>query len=194
MGIFNSKLKFILIFVGWLLVGMTGARAEGIMVKNAGIVLLNAYCPIYFNRLGLTDKTGFISKQAQQRAGKYLQYLVTGLPETEDAFLPLNKVLTGLPLDAEIDQAFDMSEEEIQFAHGLLMAAVGYWPEIGDPSISGFQGNWLQRDGLLEEKNDYWQLTVEKRAYDILLNHAPFAFSIIKFPWMLKPLHVIWQY
>jgi hypothetical protein len=30
------------------------------------------------------------------------------------------------------------------------------------------RGNFLVRDGLLSEEQDKWELTVEKRAYDIL--------------------------
>lgn len=71
---------------------------------------------------------------------------------------------------------------------------ISYWPAIGNTSVNGFRGNWLVRDGLLTELEDKWELTVEKRAYDVLIHQSPFSFSIIKLPWMEKPLHVTWPY
>ena len=50
------------------------------------------------------------------------------------------------------------------------------------------------RNANLVEKNDFWELTVEKRAYDLLIHKSPFSFAIIKYPWMEKPLHVVWAY
>jgi hypothetical protein len=32
---------------------------------------------------------------------------------------------------------------------------------------------WLVRDGILQEFEAHWELTVDKRAYDILINQAP---------------------
>lgn len=50
------------------------------------------------------------------------------------------------------------------------------------------------RNGLLNETANRWTLTVEKKAYDLLIQKSPFSFSIIKFPWMEKPLHIDWPY
>jgi hypothetical protein len=85
-------------------------------------------------------------------------------------------------------------EEHAELINGMIKAIIGYWPAIGTSSIEGFRGNWLVRDGLLTEFDDRWELAVEKRAYDVLLNKSPFTFSVIKHPWMDKPVHVSWPY
>lgn len=167
---------------------------EGIAVRNAGIVLLNTYIPILFDRLKLLDNNQFINNEAQINGVQYLQYVVTGMKQTEETYLPLNKVLCGLPLTDAVPDAIEIAAENEQLINGLIQAAVSHWPEIGECSIDGFRGNWLVRDGILTELEDKWELTVEKRAYDILINRSPFAFSIIKYHWMKKPLHVIWPY
>ncbi|MDP5199823.1 contractile injection system tape measure protein [Flavobacterium sp. DG2-3] len=166
----------------------------GIPVRNAGIVLLNDYIAMLFERLQLTSENKFISNEHQVRAVQYLQYVITGMQETEEIYLPLNKVLCGLPLTDTVPDFVEITDSEKQLINGLIQAAISHWPEIGDCSVDGFRGNWLVRDGILVEHEDKWELTVDKRAYDILINRSPFAFSIMKYHWIDKPLHVIWPY
>ncbi|WP_264563992.1 contractile injection system tape measure protein [Flavobacterium sp. N3904] len=167
---------------------------EGIAVRNAGIVILNSYIVMLFERLKLVLNNQFSSTENQINAVHYLQYVITGLSKTEETFLPLNKVLCGLPLTHAVPDGIEISNDNKQLIDGLIKAAISYWSAIGDCSIDGFRGNWLVRDGILVELADKWELTVDKRAYDVLINKSPFAFSIIKYPWMDKPLHVIWPY
>lgn len=167
---------------------------QGIAVRNAGIVLLNTYIPILLERLKLIDNNQFINNEAQINAVQYLQYVVTGMTQTEETYLPLNKILSGLTLTDAVPDTIEIATENEHLINSLIEAAISHWPEIGDCSVNGFRGNWLVRDGILVETEDKWELTVEKRAYDILINKSPFAFSIIKYHWMKKPLHVIWPY
>ncbi|MGH2664788.1 contractile injection system tape measure protein [Flavobacterium sp.] len=166
----------------------------GIPVRNAGIVLLNNYVVMLFERLGLAKDNEFTTIEAQINAVQYLQYVVTGLNETEETYLPLNKVLCGLPLTHTIPDEIEISHENEVLINGLITAAISYWTAIGECTVNGFRGNWLVRDGTLFELEDRWELTVDKRPYDLLINNSPFAFSIIKYPWMDKPLHVNWPY
>lgn len=165
-----------------------------IQVKNAGIVIINNYVEMLINRLGLLHENQFKDTDAQLKATQYLQYVVTGLTTTEEVFLPLNKVLCGLSIATPVMECIDISDSEKNLINGLISAVISYWSVIGETSIDGFRGNWLVRDGLLQEKEDRWELTVEKRAYDVLINQSPFSFSIIKYPWMYKPLYVSWPY
>lgn len=166
----------------------------GIVVRNAGIVILNNYFVMLFERLDLLREKKFTSPENQSKAVQFLQYLVTGLSNTEEIDLPLNKVLCGLPLTSTIPDTIDITAENQVLINSLLQAAISYWSVIGDSSLDGFRGNWLVRNGILTESTDKWELTVDKRAYDILIYKSPFSFSIIKFPWMEKPLHVTWPY
>lgn len=167
---------------------------EGIAVRNAGIVILNSYVVMLFERLKLVHENKFTSIENQINAVQYLQYVVTGLTKTEEHYLPLNKVLCGLSLMHTIPDEIEISPENKQLINGLIQAAISFWSDIGDCSVDGFRGNWLVRDGILTELEERWELTVDKRAYDVLINRSPFAFSIMKYPWMEKPLHVNWAY
>ena len=167
---------------------------EAIPVNNAGLVLLNTYIPLLFERLVLTTNGRFAATTMQEDAVHYLQYLATGLNGTEEILLPLNKVLCGLPLAYPVPYELNMQVEHIELIDGLIGAAIGHWGAIGDSSVDGFRGNWLVRGGLLTEQTDKWELAVEKRAYDLLLYQSPYSFTIINYPWMNKPLYVSWPY
>lgn len=168
--------------------------SSGITVHNAGMVIMNTYITMLFGRLGLVENNTFTSSEGQIDAVHYLQYLITGLAQTEESLLVLNKVLCGIPIATPIKEGIEISEDHKNLIHGLIEAAIGYWPAIGQCSVDGFRGNWLVRDGILREEEDRWELQVEKRSYDILMLKSPFSFSIIKLPWMTKPLHVTWSF
>jgi hypothetical protein len=167
---------------------------EGVSIPNAGLVMLNTYFLMLLERLGAIENRAFVSKKAQLDAIHYLQYIVTGLTKTEESLLTLNKILVGLPPNMPVTDSVDINLEQKQLIDGMIQASINHWTAIGETSINGFRGNWLVREGILRETEDRWELTVEKRPYDILMIKSPFSFSIIKLPWMLKPLHVTWPF
>ncbi len=163
-------------------------------IRNAGLVILNVYFQMLFERLKLVESNEFVSKEAQSKAVNYLQFVTTGLQETEESSLTLNKVLCGIEISEHVDGSIVMTPEEKSLIEGMIESSIHHWSSIGTTSVDGFRGNWLVRDGILREQEERWELTVEKRAYDILMHKSPFSFSIIKMPWMQKPLHVNWPY
>jgi hypothetical protein len=48
------------------------------------------------------------------------------------------------------------------------------------------------RQGFVEEKDDFWELEVEKKTIDILLKSLPWGFGTVKLPWMSKRMIVNW--
>ncbi|WEK71057.1 MAG: contractile injection system tape measure protein [Candidatus Chryseobacterium colombiense] len=167
---------------------------KGIIIRNAGIVILNNSFGMLFERLGLSRENKFTSLENQSKAAQFLQYIATGVSITEDIDLPLDKVLCGLPISHSIPDTIEITAENEVIINSLMQSTISQWNTIGDSSLDGFRGNWLIRDGILTELSDKWELTINKRAYDILINKSPFSFSIIKYPWMKKPLHVTWPY
>jgi hypothetical protein len=166
---------------------------DSVFVQNAGLVLINHYIPMLFERLGLIENKQYLPDK-QFDAVHYLQFVATGMMKTAEPELALNKILCGIPLNQPIKDEVFMTDSEIELIEQLITAMMGYWEAIGSSSIDGFRGNWLIRDGLLIEYEDKWELTIEKRAYDLLIHQSPFTFSIIKYPWMNKPLYVQWPH
>jgi hypothetical protein len=163
-----------------------------IAVSNAGLVIIQNFIAHYFSKLELTDKEGFVSEQAQLDAVHWLQYLATGYQNTDETHLVLNKVLCGLPLSTPVASGIEVSPAQQELTEGLINAVIQYWSAIGSSSIEGFRGNWLVRDALLSETEENWELVVEKRPYDLLLDRLPFGYSLVSLPWMDKPLYVTW--
>jgi len=161
-------------------------------VNNGGMVLLNSYIPMLFERLALVKGGLFVSAEAQRRAVHILQYLVSGRTETPEHYLILNKLLCGIPLYQPVEGGIVLSEQDRETCDGLLQAAISYWPAIGKTSDEGFRGNWLMRESTLNEDTDNWHLIIERRSYDVLLQRSPYSYSIIKFPWMEKSVYVTW--
>lgn len=169
-------------------------KVENVAVTNAGIVIVNSYIKTLFDRLGLLEGNEFKSEEAKEKGVHYLQYIVNGLTVNEEHHLVLNKVLCGIHPSTPILGEIEIAANEKELINGMVKAIINYWPAIGKCSVDGFRGNWIIREGLLSEKDDRWDLNVEKKAYDILLHQSPFSFSIIKHPWMDKPVHVNWAY
>lgn len=164
-----------------------------ISVSNAGLVVIQSFIRTYFERLGLFNHDNeFVSATAQEDAVHYLQYLVTGQSDTEEQHLVLNKLLCGLATKHPVASGLNISPAQKELGDSLIEAMISYWPAIGASTVDGFRGNWLVRQGSLTEEEVQWDLVVERRAYDILLQRAPFSYAVIKLPWMLKPLYVSW--
>src|SRR5207248_109594 len=71
-------------------------------VENAGLCLLWPFLARFFARLGLlaAEEAAFVGDAACCRAVGLLHHLATGEREPPEFWLPLNKVLCGLDLDA----------------------------------------------------------------------------------------------
>jgi Contractile injection system tape measure protein len=154
--------------------------------------MLHGYFQVLFERLEFTQDNHFKSSTEQSLAAQTLGYLCTGAADNNQ--LALCNICCGLPMLHPAENGFTITESDKKLMEGLIKAAIGYWPAIGNASVQGFRENWLVRNGILTELEDRYELTVEKRAYDILLNHSPFSFSVLKHPWMEKPLHTDWPY
>jgi Contractile injection system tape measure protein len=167
---------------------------EVISIKNAGLVLLNSYLPLLFEKINLTKDRKFLNTASRSAAVNHLQYLAAGSVNKDAPGAQLSKLLCGMDMDETVTGYVDITDTNKQLIEGLIKAAIAHWPAIGQTSVDGFRGNWLVRNGTLSAEEDKWELTVERRAYDILINQSPFSFSIIKYPWMEKPLHVNWSF
>jgi len=168
--------------------------AEVIYIANAGMVLAGAYLQRLFGMLALADNDAFISPAAAERAVHLLQYLATGHTGTPEPLLVLNKVLCGLPIGAPVLREFVITPQESAAIDGLLQAMISHWKILGHTSIAGLRESFLQREGRLSfDEEDGWQLQVEPRSFDMLLDQLPWGYSLQKLPWMKEPLHVEWR-
>jgi Contractile injection system tape measure protein len=172
-------------------------------VGNAGLVLLHPYLPHLFQRVGLATIKGFKDPDAARRGALLLQALVLETPEdgggqplrqqAMEHELGLNKLLCGLPLGEPLPREWTLTTEEREVIEGLLTAVVQHWRVLGGTSVNGFRQTFLRRAGGLGPDHEGWRLKVDPGPFDMLIDHLPWGYSVVKFGWMERVLHVDWR-
>lgn len=166
---------------------------ERFYISNAGAVILSPYLPLLFERLKWTTEGAFLDIEAQIRAVFAVQYLVFGQVEFPESELILNKLLVGWRSEEPLPFSVNFTKEEKSILDSLLKGAKENWEMMRHTSVTGFRGSFLIRNGVVAETGDLWQLTVEKKSYDVLLDALPWNISPVKYPWMEKVLYVNWR-
>ncbi|MGB3463631.1 MAG: contractile injection system tape measure protein [Cyclobacteriaceae bacterium] len=166
---------------------------EPLFIHNAGLVLLHPYLSHLFERAGFFESGEFKDKLARKQAVLYLNFILLNKEEHAEENLTLNKILCGLKVTDPIDIEFEVSEELQGIASGLLDAFISHWPSIENSSHDGLRGGWFWREGKLAIGEENYELTVEQKAYDLLMDKLPFTLSPIKCSWMKKSIKVNWR-
>ena len=163
-----------------------------IEIKNAGIVIVWPYLDRFFQMLGMTAKGSFKTEENAVRAVHLIQYLVTGLNETPENELLLNKILCGVNLSIPVPLQIELTDKEMETSDLMLNGVMQNWKKLKSSSIDAMREGFFIRQGFIEEKDDFWELEVEKKTMDILLKSLPWGFGTIKLPWMSKRMIVNW--
>ncbi len=167
--------------------------SQSFQLHNAGIVLLNPFLSMLFSKFNLLENRQFIDDNTRIKAVYLMCYLVHGMVSLPDDNLILLKALVGLDLNVSLPPVPEISDNEKETVDIILNSMMKHWARLGNTSIEGLRASFLQREGKLEEKEDYYALNVDNKSYDMLLDSIPWSFSIIRFPWMAKPIRVNWR-
>jgi len=168
------------------------SEAEQLYLANAGLVILWPFLGTFFTRLGLVEEDRFTGEAARQRGLALLHYLASADPAPSEYWLPLNKLLCGMALEAvfELDEA--LTDAETAECEALLEAVIEQAPVLNHMSVRGFRGSFLLRAGVLSVQDGGWLLRVERETYDLVLDRFPWGFEWVRLPWMETPLRVEW--
>jgi hypothetical protein len=166
---------------------------EGIYVNNAGMVILHPFIHNFFKRLDLVSEGKFIDRYARQKAVYLLNYLATGYTGAEEHELVIAKILCAWPFQETIEPEIRFSKKEQDEALNLLMAAIIQWGILKNTSATGLREGFLQRNGKLFTREDNLYLQIETSSIDMLLDHLPWSFGMVKLPWMDGILRVEWR-
>lgn len=163
-------------------------------VQSAGVILFHPFLQRFFQNLGLCEEGVFIDETSRQRAVCLVHHLATGEVHTPEYQLVLPKFLCGMPLNAPIDHFIEIDAAEQSESENLILAAVKHWQALGKVSPDWLREMFIQRDGKLEKRETGWQLSVERKAQDILLDRLPhgWGLGIVKLPWMDGLLRIEW--
>ena len=166
---------------------------EGVTINNAGMVLCWPFFGRFFAALGLVEQGKFKGQQAEERAVQLLQYLATGLTSFEEWDLSLNKVLCGVSLNTPISPNLELTTEEEELVRKLINGTIFNWEKMRGTRLETFRETFFMREGILYEKDNRWELIVERKAYDVLMDTMTWNISMINLSWMKKRLNVQWK-
>lgn len=169
---------------------------EIFIIGNAGLCLIAPWLVRLFGMLGYLDgeKKRLKDEDSKKRAIFLLQYIVYGEEqEYRETELLLNRLLTGLPWNIPLQKGLPLTEEERQIADSMVAGVKANWPQMKGTSVEGLRKSFIARSGTLERQEKRWLLTVDKQAYDILLDSVPWGFRQIRLPWLRKYIQVVWN-
>lgn len=165
---------------------------DEVLVYNSGLILFWPFLNRLFEIHSMLENGDFVDNESKNRAVYILQHLIFNDIDFPDNQLVLNKLMVGLNPEEYISPIASLTEEEIESNKSLLNGLIQNWDQIKNTSPEGLQESFLRRDGILKFQADKITLTVEQRAFDILIQSLPWNISIIKLSWMEKPIYVEW--
>lgn len=163
-----------------------------IRINNAGLIIIWPFLTRLFEQLSMVKNGQFVDSSMQMRAIYALQYFVFGAVDYPEYELVLNKILVGMPIQEHLSPPENLSVEESKTIESLMNGLIQNWPKVHDSSPEGIQETFLQREGILSLGPENYKLTIPKKTVDILVESIPWNLSLIKLPWMQKPLHIEW--
>jgi hypothetical protein len=164
-----------------------------IYIPNAGLILLWPFLTRLFKNLNYLENNQFVDPEKQIRAVHLTQYIVGFTENHPEHTLPLNKLLCGLNLDTPLEKIIYLTKEEKQEGRNLVAAVLQQWKEMSNTSSENFQRTFLQRSGVLFQKDENWTLVVDHKPLDILLLKLPWGLSMVKYPWNNYLIFVEWK-
>ena len=164
--------------------------AGGIYVSNAGSVLLAPFLTTFFDRVGVARDRQLVEPGL---AMALIHYLATGQEKPAEFQLALPKILCGWEMEQPVELPDILPDHMKDEAGQLLAAVIEHWSILKNTSPEGLQESFLQRHGKITlTERDEWLLQVEQKSFDMVLQHLPWSFQLIKLPWMNRLLRTEW--
>ncbi len=168
-------------------------------VENAGVVILWPFLEKFFDHLGLDPIEILIPAISPVRfkAVHLLYLLASGEESVTEPQLPLMKLLCGLNISEPIPARVEFTERDKAEVVQLIQAVLGHWPAMKNTSVRGFRDSFLVRPGKLTPPDRDgtlagWQLQIERKGFDIIMEQLPWSLHVVKLPWMPEPIYVEW--
>ena len=166
---------------------------NSLLVSNSGLAIISVFLPRFFEELEMLTNGEFINNEAARRATLLTQYVISGEFVFRENELIMNKVICGVEIENPVPESIEVTSEETELAESLLHAVISHWKTLGSTSIAGLRETFLIRSGRIFETDQSWNLEVETKGFDVLLDSIPWSFGLIYLPWMKKPIKVNWR-
>jgi hypothetical protein len=166
--------------------------AEKYSVKHAGLVLLAPFLKPFFTELNLLEGNDWKTQESAFKAVHLLKFLADGRTSAPEYTLVFEKILCGLPVEMPVPLDIVLEDNETAEAASLLQAILTHWKILQSTNIDGLRESFIKRDGILTKKETGWQLQVERKTLDVLLDRIPWGYSTISLGWNRYLIFVEW--
>ena len=161
-------------------------------IQNAGQILFHPFLKFFFQRFDWLNEHDLLLPEHKMKAVQALHYSVTGTTDFFEADMILEKFLCGIPFEEPVLSESLLSGKIKREATFMVKEVIRNWPELKSTSPAGLRELFIQRDGKLFKSDSGYQLIVERKTQDILLEKLSWNISIIKMPWQKELLFVEW--
>jgi hypothetical protein len=96
-------------------------------------------------------------------------------------------------MNTPISPSFVITLEEEELVNKLINGTIFNWEKMRGTRLETFRETFFMREGMLYEKDNRWELIVERKAYDLLLDTLTWNISMINLSMMKKRLNVQWK-
>ncbi|MBL0341293.1 MAG: hypothetical protein IPP71_10365 [Bacteroidetes bacterium] len=175
-----------------LLAELQPGNEEQYIIKNSGIVIFAPFLNEFFKLCNLLNGNEWKSSEDQVKAVHLLNFISTGLTESPEYSLILEKLLCNIPLNQPIHRDVQIKESDIAESEQLIQTVIEHWSALKKTSINGLRESFLKRDGILIRANERWVLKVETKTQDVLMKKIQWGFSPVRLPWNNYILDVEW--
>lgn len=152
---------------------------------NCGIIIMHVFLPEFFQNIGLLENKKFKNRTAQIKAIQLLHYLSTSTNHfAEQSDITIFKVLVNLPQQEHITFREQLTAIEIADCEFLFQAFLNHWSAVKEASINEIQRLFIQKRGIIIEKEQSIEIYLEKNPIDLLLYQLPYNYHILKLPWI----------
>lgn len=162
---------------------------EGVMVRNAGLVIVAPFLPELFNECRILEGKYITDPDL---AIAIMHLIVWGNIDYREYDTVLSKVLCNTGSEHHLRLITRLEPDVYDKVEEMLKATVRNWGALKDTSPDGLRESFLRRKGKLVFSNDSWFLHVEQNTIDILLQSLPWNIGFIRLPWMKAMLRTEW--
>ncbi|MGB5818631.1 MAG: contractile injection system tape measure protein [Saonia sp.] len=173
-------------------VKIANGNHQKFLSNHGGAVILAQFLKPLFKNLGFFIDGEWIDEESRFKAVHLIGYLCTGEVSAMEYDLNIEKLLCGLPLNAPIPLNAHLTADEIREADLLLESIIEHWDVLKNTSANGLRKVFLLRECIITNNDTHWQINMERKTADVLLDKLPWSFSVIILPWNDYQIYVEW--